>query len=286
MTLSPRESSQDGVVRADRWRRGDPSLMAGRGSAEHAVFVPLIIVGSVTDTTVFKTALDLVLRLSPVISWLLAAGITVIALSLAWTIGRLVSWRRCGVPGGSAAALAICATAWLLLGAALFDVRWQSGAGSAAPAFGRAVSVDTTALRSAHASAILFGAVYLASGLVTVMEAARFTNPLYSAYRRSEKALARGRRAAVACRARAERARLAVAHQAGEFDRDVERRNHALAERRALGAEMANYARVLMAQLMQDPRRTDITLSGPVPTAEPDDGAGTPTDAAERGTAA
>ena len=51
----------------------------------------------------------------------------------------------------------------------------------------------------------------------------------------------------------------------GEFDREDERMAAAVRERQALGAELANYARHLMAVHLQDPAKTGVTETGPVP---------------------
>ena len=62
-----------------------------------------------------------------------------------------------------------------------------------------------------------------------------------------------------------ERARAAVDHHDGELDREDHRRKAAIAERQALGAEAANYARLLMAGMLRDPAKTGLTETGPTP---------------------
>jgi hypothetical protein len=43
------------------------------------------------------------------------------------------------------------------------------------------------------------------------------------------------------------------------------RRQAAIAERQALGAEAANYARILMAAMLKNPAQTGLTETGPTP---------------------
>ena len=62
-----------------------------------------------------------------------------------------------------------------------------------------------------------------------------------------------------------ERARTAVDHNDGELDREDHRRKAAVAERQALGAEAANYARLLMAAMLRNPAQTGLTETGPSP---------------------
>jgi hypothetical protein len=258
-------------ARTDRQARGwaDTTLLAGRTPTGLVVIVLLILVGSITDTTAFKSTLDLVLRESEAVSWLLAGGMTCLALAAAWTMGRKQAALRRLDPDTTGWQVFACAVVWLGLGLALFYVRWTSAASTQTSFSGIQVNTSHQA-QQAHAAAVLFGALFLASGFAAAMEAARVTNPAYVAYRQAASALAAGQRQVAARAGMARRARLAVEHHAGEFDRDLARRDEACAERRALGAQAANYARVLIATSLQDPRKTGLTESGPVPPTGPD----------------
>ena len=63
-----------------------------------------------------------------------------------------------------------------------------------------------------------------------------------------------------------ERARAVVDHHDGELGREDHRRQAAIAARQALGAEAANYARLLMGTMLRDPAKTGLTeTTGPSP---------------------
>ena len=62
-----------------------------------------------------------------------------------------------------------------------------------------------------------------------------------------------------------DRAEAALELHEGEQQREDQRRIAAIADRKALAAEAANYARILMAAMLQDPAKTGITKTGPVP---------------------
>ena len=61
------------------------------------------------------------------------------------------------------------------------------------------------------------------------------------------------------------RAKAAVDLLDGNLDREDHRRRAAILERQALGAGLANWARVTMAAMLKDPAMTGLTETGPVP---------------------
>jgi hypothetical protein len=64
-------------------------------------------------------------------------------------------------------------------------------------------------------------------------------------------------------------AQAALEHSDRELEREDQRRMAAIADRRALGAEAANFARVLIAGVMEDPAKNALTETGPVPGPMP-----------------
>lgn len=250
-------------ARRDRgW--ADPDLLAGRSWIGGVLITSMVLVGSFTDTIAFKAALDLLLRAPEWQSWAMAVGATLLALVAAAHFGMDLTALRHGDVRASGAWVAVSAAVWLLLGAALVHVRLTSHAAPAAGGFSDAAAQEQL-IPQAQASAFFFGALYLISGVGVALVAARLTNPAYQAARRSEAACERQEVTVARLRGEVERARSSVAHHSGEFDRDLARRDSAHTERQALGAEAANYARVLMAQLMGDPRRTGVVDTGPIP---------------------
>ena len=262
-----------------------PHLLAGRGRAGLIVAGVLIALGAFTDTLAFKNTLELALpQVSGALAWAMAAGATSMALIAAAILGISVAiHRRTRGHRGTKLPAALTASVWIGLGLAMFLVRWL-GTGASAPSdtFGSpAASAHPTPL-----VALFFAAIYLISGVCTIWEAERLYNPEYAAYTRLGKQHQQQAQKVAEAEATVERARAAVDHHDGELDREDHRRQAAIAERQALGAEAANHARLLMAAMLQDPAKTGLTETGPTPelpapppanpdaAADPDDQAG------------
>ena len=239
-----------------------PHLLGGRGRAEMSIAAVLIIAGGLTDTVAFKTTLDLLFpQQSDRLSWIMAVGATSMALVAAASLGITLAVRRRTDGEATRAMVAAAAVVWITLGLAMFLVRCFVGSGCASAVF----SSQSCGVQHPALGALFFGAIYLISGACTIFEAERLYNPDYFAYRRLGRLLRKHARLAAVATAEADRARSAVGHYAGELDRETHRRTAAIAERQALGAQAANYARVLMATHMKDPAKTGITETGPTP---------------------
>jgi hypothetical protein len=221
----------------------------------------LIAAGGLTDTVAFKSTLNLLLRQSTTLSWIMAIGATSMALVAAASIGVSLAFRR-REPSASRLAIAATTIVWASLGLAMFLVRWlDATSGQAGFGFG------STSGNTYHPILVasFFLAIYVISGACTIFEVERLYNPEYFAYRRLGHQLRRQVEASARAEANVDRARSAADHHIGELDREDHRRLVAISERQALGAEAANYARILMAGLMRDPAKTGITETGPSP---------------------
>lgn len=252
----------------------DPHLLAGRGAVVTLAAVAMIAAGSFTDTIAFKSTLDLLLRAPSWQSWGMAVGATLLALVAAMNLGVSLAGRRRHDADSPLWMALASAAVWLSLGAALFYVRWTSAASaSSTGGFSTANSDQSQHAHQAHAAALFFGALFLISGIAAAFEAGRLANPAFRAVQRSSAACESQEVVVARAAAEVERAKCAFDHQDGELERDGLRRDHARSERIALAAEAANYGRVLMAQLMQDPRKTGVTATGPRsgPANEPGD---------------
>jgi hypothetical protein len=240
-----------------------PHLLAGRGRAGLIAAGLLVGAGALTDTVAFKNTLELALpQVSGPLAWAMATGATSMALIAAAVLGISVATRR-RTRGHRGTRLAVNSTAavWITLGLAMFLVRWlDTGASTSSDNFGAAPTAHPTPL-----VALFFAAIYLISGACMIFEAERLYNPEYFAYARLGKQYRQQARTAAAAEATMERARAAVDHHDGELDREDHRRTAAIAERQALGAEAANYARILMAAMLQNPAQTGLTETGPIP---------------------
>lgn len=250
-----------------------PHLLAGRGRAGLIAAGMLILAGALTDTLAFKNTLELALpQVSGPLAWAMATGATSMALVAAAVLGiSLAIHRRTRGHRGTRLPMNFTGGVWVGLGLAMFLVRWlDTSASTPSGTFGSTVS-------STHPTplvALFFAAIYLISGACTIFEAERLYNPEYFAYVRLAKQYKQQAQKVAEVEATVERARAAVDHHDGELDREDYRRQAAIAERQALGAEAANYARLLMAAMLQDPAKTGLTETGPIPQLPPplDDG--------------
>ena len=241
-----------------------PHLLAGRGRAGLLAVGLLILAGALTDTLAFKNTLELALpQLTGTLAWAMAAGATSMALVAAAILGMsLAIHRRTRGHRGTRLATNSTAAVWIGLGLAMFLVRWlDTSASTPSDTFGSTAP-------SAHPTplvALFFAAIYLISGACTIFEAERLYNPEYSAYVRLTKQYRQQAQKVSGAEATVERARAAADHHDGELDREDHRRQAAIAERQALGAEAANHARLLMAAMLKDPAKTGLTETGPTP---------------------
>jgi len=261
-------------VRREDWSA--PHLVADRSRVALVLVGILVLIGALADTVVFKNILELILKQeSESVAWLLAAGATSMALVAAGSVGVALAIRRRGrhlPPRHRPSRLPLIGSVivWLGLGLAMFLVRWRDNAAAASPSFGG----TTVPAQSTLWVATFFAAIYLISGACTMFEAERLYNPEYFAFRRLRKRYRKQAKRVAQADAEADRARAALELHDGELDREEQRRIAAIADRKALAAEAANYARVLMAAMLRDPAKTGITETGPVPPMPTPQGAG------------
>jgi hypothetical protein len=247
-----------------------PHLVADRSPWAIGLVGILVLIGALADTVVFKNILELILRQeSEKVAWLLAAGATSMALVAAGSVGVALAIRRRGrhlPPRHRPSRFPLIGSliVWLGLGLAMFLIRWRDSSATGAPSLNGTVTTQPTLW-----VALFFAAIYLISGACTMFEAERLYNPEYFAFRRLRKRYREQAKRVASADAAADRARAALDLHEGELDREEQRRNAAIADRQALAAEAANYARVLMAGMMRDPAKTGITETGPVPQMPP-----------------
>jgi hypothetical protein len=119
----------------------------------------LILAAAATDTVAFQNTLDLVLpQETALLTLLIAAGVTFMALAAAGSLGVvLADRRRHGTTYGSFDIVTTTGV-WVALGVAMFLIRWLGT--SASP-------------RAAILTAFFFGAIYLVSGVCAMFQAER-----------------------------------------------------------------------------------------------------------------
>jgi hypothetical protein len=274
---------------APRQDWSEPHLVAGRGVAGVVVGAVLVLVGALADTIAFHNVLELVLRTeSATLSWVMAAGTTSMALVSAGTLGvaRAIRRRVRHFPPRhrpSRLPLIVSAVVWVSLGLAMFLIRWRDQGAVSGLDFGQTQTQG--AAQSPLWQAIFFAAIYFISGACTMFEAERLYNPEYFAFRRLRKQYRKQAESVAKAEAASDRAEAALELHDGELQREDQRRIAAIADRRALAAEAANYARVLMAGMMRDPAKTGVTETGPVPDMSASFGGGRPAAGAGAGPA-
>jgi hypothetical protein len=256
------------VARED-W--SDPHLIAGRSMWTLVFGAVLILIGAMADTIAFHNTLELVLTTETAkVAWVMAAGTTSMALVAAASLGiaRAVRHRGRYLPPRhrpSRLPLVLSSVVWLGLGLAMFVIRWlgQNVNGTFSVSLTHQASSG-----SAHHTlwqAVFFAAIYLVSGTCTLVESERHYNPEFFAFQRLGRQYGRQTQVVARTEAARDRAEAVLEQHDGELQREDQRRIAAITDRQALGAEAANYARILMAGMMGDPAKTGITETGPVP---------------------
>jgi hypothetical protein len=225
-----------------------------------AVHWSLVLAGVAGDGIAFFLVINVVLGADFVTGPIYSAGFASVAIGLAHAIGAGRARMRWRDPKASRGLWLCCLLAWLLLGGASFLVRlWQPPA--VAKSFGAAAPLD-----SPFTAALLFLALFVASGVLAAITAYMAFNPLRVVVHRL--------RYAVANEA-SSRAALMLADQ--DVDRYQALRGHEsikrAAARRQVKAtmfELQNHARYLMAVGRAYPPTTEgLTKDGPRPDLTP-----------------
>lgn len=264
MTVDTRQSDAS-RARRPSWR--DPHLLAGRSRVGDLMLGVMILVGAAADMVAFKTTLNLLLRQSETLSWVMAGGATCLALVAAARLGVAIAIRRREDTRYASFAVASAAIAWLGLGLAMFITRLL-GSGSQGPSFEAAAPQAT---QPTTLIAIFFGAIYLISGTCMMVEAQRTHNPEAALHRRLGKRIDQQVARTAEAEAEAERAQRAVDLHNDELEREKARYQAAINARRALALEAASHARLRMSAIMGDPSKTGITETEPVLELPPAD---------------
>ncbi|MDD7940831.1 hypothetical protein PHK61_20625 [Actinomycetospora lutea] len=288
--------SRDGGVRPRTYR--DATLMINRSREDHlALVIVLLAIGG--DIAAFYVVLARVFRGSPLLIAVGTVGFAAAAVGLAHLVGQGLARRRCGDPRASLVLTVLAAVTWLALGAAAFYTRLMTPSSSSSGGFGSGGSggggfgsggsggggfgsggsggglggssgglgdVELTALLPA----LLFGALFLASGMAAMIATFVSFNPVASALRRAERRMREATERERASRAELERAREALRQQENERAREDQRWRAARQQVTAEMLELQNYARTLMASKKADPSVTDgLTGSSPFPLFTP-----------------
>ncbi|GAA4772302.1 hypothetical protein GCM10023200_00780 [Actinomycetospora chlora] len=262
----------------------DATLLINRSREDYlALGIILLAIGG--DIAAFYVVLARVFRGSPFLIVLGTVGFAAAAVGLAHLVGQGLARRRCGDPRASLTLTVLATLTWLMLGAAAFWTRLMTpsgsssgggfgsggggfgsggggGFGSGGGGFGSgggggfgssSSSIDMSALLPA----MLFGALFLASGMAAMVATFVSFNPVASALRRAERRMHEATDRERASRAELERAREALRQQENEREREDQRWRAARQQVVAEMLELQNYARTLMASKKGNPSVTD-----------------------------
>jgi len=239
-----------------------PDLPAGGSKATDAGAALLILLGATTDTLAFRNTLQLALpyETSNARILLMAVGATAMGLVAAACVGITYANRRRDRKRSRRVLLAFFALAWLSLGVMMLLIRWHTPqlGGPSSGGFGAAQPGQS------GLTAGFFFSIYLVSGAGTVFEAERKSSPELLAFMRLGKLVSKQEDLVVALEGQLARAQAALDLLDGDLDREDHSRRAAILARQALGADAANFARIMMAALLGDPAKTGLTENGPV----------------------
>jgi signal transduction histidine kinase len=169
---------------------GDPTLIAGRPRSSY-MYVIVLLFAAGADIGAFFQIIELVLAQDPVVLvYAVVFGFTATALALAHRSGALSRDRVAGAAWVGKFMPVLCGITWLLLGMAAFYARITllaaiNNNGSLSLSLA-APGVKSTSY--ADQAAIVFLALYLATGLVTWMGAYLSRNPLAEGYKMASRA--------------------------------------------------------------------------------------------------
>ncbi|MDD7966734.1 hypothetical protein [Actinomycetospora lemnae] len=264
----------------------DATLMINR-SREDYLSLAIILLAIGGDIAAFYVVLARVFRGSPFLIVLGTVGFAAAAVGLAHLVGQGLARRRCGDPRSSLTLTVLAAVTWFTLGAAAFYTRLMTPSGSSSGGFGSggggfgsggsgggfgsggsgggfgsgggggfggsSGDIDINALLPA----LLFGALFLASGIAAMVATFVSFNPVAGALRRAERRMQDATERERASRAELERAREALRQQENEREREDQRWRAARQQVVAEMLELQNYARTLMASKKGNPSVTD-----------------------------
>ena len=272
----------------------DSTMLINR-SREDFLALGIIILAIGGDIAAFYVVLARVFRGSTFLIVIGTVGFAAASVGLAHLVGQGLARRRCGDPRASVALTVAAGVVWAVLGAASFVTRLltpsttssdpfgssSGGFGSSGGGFGSGgggfgsggggFGSSSGGLElSAVLPAVLFGALFLASGVAAMVATFVSFNPVAGALRRAERRLGDATAAERGSRAELERSREALRQQENERDREEQRWVAARQQVAAEMLELQNYARSLMASRKQNPSVTDgLRSSAPYPEFTP-----------------
>jgi hypothetical protein len=254
---------------------GDLSQMTQR-PLNGALYLGVLGVAAGIDIATFYQVLALVMRNVPdPVVWLGVVGFTATALALAHTVGVRIRERRDAGDRPLGASVWLCGLVWAFVGITAFVVRLvgtppAAAAGSTIVEDGRSVAPAITGASSPALAALLFLALYTATGTLAGVAGYLRHNAAARAYRASLRT-----RASAAKQAARTVADVTLAHRTKiALDEERLRREAAWVKTQeewaAIARRLKQEARLRLAAAAQDPTTTDAYFVPPDRTGHPD----------------
>jgi hypothetical protein len=238
----------------------DPDEALGR-EREYARWF-FVLMGAAGDAVAFYIVVGTVFNKQPALIVLFSSGFASVSIGLAHAVGTGWARLRGDDPKANRALWLLCLISWLFLGAVAFLVRLSPAAtiAKSSVGYGAAAGSSTNSLMPA----LLFVALFFASGACAICAAYVAFNPLYKTLRRAVKRL----RQAVANATSSASAKTLAERDADRYreERARERQRWLVARRQAEAnmAELQNYARHCMAVGRQNAPVTEgLTADAP-----------------------
>jgi hypothetical protein len=248
----------------------EPAEIAGRPLGEFMYWIALALAAG-ADLAAFNQIVSIAMpQLGAWLIWLVVAGFTAGALTLAHFAGRLVRDRAAGHGHGDGRTLLLLLVApWAMLGVTAFVVRLiVANQSNSITAVGGLSDTNEQV-----ASAGMFLVLYVVSGVVAGVGAYLTRNPCRTRYRMAARDYRKSLERLARSQAPYERALSVLQLHIRDRRRDEQSYLSAKSLRLACADELKRYAAVLIAAHLQDPSATDgMTLPDRIPLTP----AGTP----------
>lgn len=261
MTLTTSPQPDDHVLDATRAQahgpRGVPTgilqaarLFEKRHDVRRHLYVSVVIlaIASLVDVALAKNAFDVSLRLPEWLSWFVAIGVGLIAVSAAFGAG--IQTRRRAFPMAVAMGLAV-----VLIAAALYVLRAGTAAAGSSPAF-ETTSEPLTGSTNESILAPVMLLIFLAVAVLAFADGWRLSDPDRSAYWALTELLDETASAHADKTGRVVRLHEEISGQLAVFHRIDADRAVALAALKAVADELREWSRIEIARELGDPRST------------------------------
>lgn len=246
-TLSPVVTS----IRPNVEVRQDPKKLSRR----HRGRILILALGAMVDISIAKASFDLILRGQEMVSWIVAIGITAIAIAGAWQSGSFMRDRKYW-------AAIVTAIVPLAAAMALFYLRWNGALfGNEAVLYDGVSGSAGGRTAAEEVEAVAMSAVFFATAVLAFFDGYELNTREADALRHAEERHTAARQAVIEAEAEAARVPEEIAKQlvvCDQIDQELEEALQALV---ALAEETKAWARLEVARVCGDPVVTSAVIN-------------------------